>query len=422
MKESFLHYIWQYQYFNKSELKTEDGEDLNILFPGKYNLESGPDFHFGKIMLGSRQWIGQIEIHINSSDWYAHKHQFDPAYEQVILHVVWKHNREVHRMDGSLIPVLELSSRVDPDLRDRTMEFLSSLNRLPCINHLDSLNRKRIKAMIAKAFERRMLRKAIEYENIWFSAQQDWQECFYRVFLRAFGFGLNTTAFDRLGQLIPFRLLRRLIHDPFSLESILFGQSGLLSSARGTYAQDLRQEYSYLSYKFNLKEPISLHEWKFSRMRPSNFPALRIAQFAGIIHRRPGIFNDFEGSDLKELYKILKAKPSDYWKNHYMFGKTTGQKTPALGKDSMNSLLINTIVPMLLFKGEYKNVNSLTAKAKALIHSIPAEKNRVTRMWTHAGIDSSNAFETQGLYALYQHFCKPRKCLQCDVGTGILSK
>lgn len=421
MKESFLHYIWQNQYFNKKNLKTHDGQELIILNPGNYNLDSGPDFHIGRIRINKEEVVGHIELHIRSSDWYAHHHQHDPVYDLVILHVVWEHNRDVLRMDHSKIPTLELKKLISPHLIDRSNSFFSTLDALVCRKFLTGINSAKVEEMMSSALKLRLSQKAEQILKLYRRKNRQWNEVFYSLLIKNYGFKLNAYAFERMADILPFRIIRRHLDNLFQIESLLFGVSGLLNTrAEDDYFKDLEKEFSYLKHKYELGPSLAVEEWKFSRMRPSNFPTLRIAQFAAVIKGRNDFFNDFMEADFRGLLTILRAKPSQYWKNHYKFGLPVKNSISGMGNSSAMNLIINSIIPFKFTLGYHQHDESVKDSIALLLKDLPSENNNIIRVWKECSIYPDNAYESQGLYALFQNYCKPNRCLQCNIGHSII--
>jgi len=422
MKESFLHYIWHTQYFSKARLHTHDFQGLTILEPGKYNLNSGPDFHLGRIKINNEELIGHIEIHVRSNDWYVHHHEKDPAYDQVILHVVWEFNREVLRIDGSRIPTLELKNLISPYLLDRSSSFFNTLDAIVCRKFLARIRPVFINNMIYSSLRLRLSNKASHILQLYQRRNMDWNETFYSLLLKNFGFKVNSYAFERIAQKLPFKILRKHSSSLFQIEALLFGVSGLLTTrVEDEYFMELRKEFAYLKHKYKLGESLSITEWKFSRMRPTNFPTLRLAQIAAILHGRVDFFNDLLDLDFERLVDILRVKPSQYWKNHYKFGSPVKNSISGIGMSSVVNLIINSIIPFKYTFAHHQNDELAMNTVVDLLKTLQAEDNKIVRVWKESGLSPLNAFESQGLYALYQNYCRPNRCLQCEIGHSIIA-
>ena len=422
MKEDFLHYIWQFQKFDKQALFSENEEEVSILKAGFQNADSGPDFKEARVRIDEVEWAGSVEIHLKSSDWLKHKHQNDNAYENVILHVVWEYDVEITHKDGRAIPTLSLASITNAALISQYELLMTAKDEIPCQQHFKDVSGIKKFSMMEKALVQRMERKGTEVSDILTGMGNDWDEVTYQILLRNFGFKLNNDAFLRLATDLPFKILKKYNNSTFQIEALLFGMAGLLVSDLDTYGDKLAAEFKYLAKKHGLEEKImAASEWKFMRTRPANFPTVRLSQIAALLSQSKNLFALLvETSDYISLTNFFKAKPSEYWQSHYHFGKESARKFKGIGDNSVQNLIINTAVPVLVAYGKYVDSPSFVEKAMRFLEEIPSEKNRITKFWNSEGLETKTMFDSQGSIELYNEFCQKRQCLSCGVGVAIL--
>ncbi|MFT5885483.1 MAG: hypothetical protein ACI9IP_001943 [Arcticibacterium sp.] len=422
MKEDFLHYLWQFQKFDKQRLFSTEKEKVSILVSGLKNTDSGPDFRESRVKIGEVEWAGSVEIHLKSSDWLKHKHQNDPAYENVILHVVWEHDKEIAHKDGRAIPTLSLASITNPSLVSQYESLMNAKDKIPCQKHFPEVSDIKKFSMIERALVQRMERKGEEVSQRLAGMGNDWEEVTYQVLLRNFGFKLNNEAFLRLAENLPFNILKKYNDSALQIEALLFGMAGLLASDLDIYGQKLAAEFKFLAQKHGLTDNVlNPSEWKFMRTRPANFPTVRLSQIAALMTHSKGLFSILtETSEYLDLSNFLKAKPSEYWQSHYHFGKESARKFKGMGEKSIQNLIINTAVPVLVAYGNYVDSPSFIEKAMKFLEDIPSEKNWITKFWNSEGLETKTMFDSQGSIELYNEFCQKRKCLSCGVGVEIL--
>ena len=417
MTESFLHYIWQFQYFGKENLSTSAGEALQIFQPGFRNANAGPDFSEAKIKIDSLEWRGSVEIHIKASGWNDHHHGDDQAYENVILHVVWENDKPIKRTDGTVMPTLELKNRVSLVLWNRYKKLFTSVESIPCSNHWPKVSALVKLSMLEKTVVQRLELKAQGVMDILAKNHNDWEETCYHVLFKNFGFKVNAEPMLQLACSLPFKIL---LKHPAQLEALLFGQAGFLEKAKADeYVIELKREYELLKNKYNLtNKMMNKAQWKFLRLRPGNFPTVRLAQAAALFRSHQNLFSKIlETTDYKGLLTIEK---SAYWQQHYQFGKKSKAKVPGIGKTSIDNILINTIAPLLTAYGKVHDDESYIERAVALLQGVPAENNKITREWAQLSYKVNSAFDSQGLIELYNNFCLKRRCLECAVGSTII--
>lgn len=422
MTESFLHYIWQFQYFTKKDLFTTAGETIQIVHPGIRNAHAGPDFSEAKVKIGNLEWRGSVEIHIKASGWNDHRHGDDAAYEKVILHVVWENDRPISRSDNSSMPTLELKSRVDPSLWSKYKKLFTSAERIPCSSLWRKVDNLVKLSMLDKTLTQRLEAKAGVVIEMLQRNQGDWEETAYQLLSKNFGFKVNSDSFYRLAESLPYKILLKHIDQPNQVEALLFGQAGFLEKVKiDEHTQVLVRDFKLLEKKYRLEQK-RLHksQWRFLRLRPANFPTVRLAQLAAVIHQRKNIFSTIiDTTYYKDLYAWLSVQQSDYWKTHYQFGKMT-KSVPVLGKSSIQNLIVNTAVPLLAGYAITHDDHSYMDRAVAWLQQIPAEKNAIIRQWNELGCSAKTSFDSQALIELHNAYCIKRRCLECAVGAALI--
>ncbi|GGF25684.1 DUF2851 family protein [Hymenobacter cavernae] len=425
MQEDFLHYIWQHQYFDKTDLQTEAGEIITVLRPGNRNADAGPDFLGARLQIGEVEWNGAVEIHLSASDWARHQHQIDPKYDQVVLHVVYTADHAVRRTNGTLVPTLALASRLAPELLQRYQRLLSAPpTALPCAPFLMQVPGITRAMMVERALLERVEQKAAGIEALHQQLGADWEATAYHALATAFGFQKNSESLARLAKALPLNIVRRHRHDVRQLEALVFGQAGFLGEAAETetdsYITGLRNEYMFLAHKYNLaSSALPVHAWNFLRLRPANFPTVRLSQFAALLHARPTLFDALlTAADVLTLEQFFAAPLSEYWREHYRPGRTG--KVPILGRSSAQLLVTNVVVPLRVAYARYVGQPELTESAVALLNQLPAERNHLTEPYEALNFSHRSAADSQGLLALGRSYCEPRHCLRCAIGSHVL--
>ncbi|GAB3499253.1 DUF2851 family protein [Spirosoma knui] len=426
--EAFLYFLWQYQYFDKISLTTTDGDSIQVLHPGFRNRDAGPDFTNARLLIGDVDWVGTVEMHTRTSDWLAHRHQHDRAYDNVILHVVWEDDRPVNgrrvdRANGTPLPTLELRLRTQPSYIDRYLALQESPDTIPCAGQFRSVQPLRLTSMLDKAMLQRMERKASAVQTLFEQTGSDWEETAYRLLAVNMGFKINAEPMAQLSRAVPLKAILKHRDVLLQAEAMLFGTAGLLNVEEpDTYVATLQREYRFLAVKYNLGDKeVAGHSWKWGRLRPANFPTLRLAQFARLVTKHASLFSLFVGSaDAEILLKSLQVTPSTYWESHYRFGKSTEKGAPALGLTSAENIVINTVVPLLAAYAHHRGQPAYVDRAIALLEQLPAEKNHLTEGWDKLGLGIHTAFDSQASIELYNEFCSLKKCLSCQIGAGLL--
>lgn len=422
INEDFLQYLWRTQKFDHSGLRSTDGASLEVIRAGTLNFDQGPDFMDARLRIGGQLWAGKVEIHVRSSDWHKHGHEGNPDYFNVILHVVYEDDQPVTDPYGEKVPTLELGHRIDESILE-TYRYLSSYqyNMIPCENLISSVSKLNITSWKENMAVARLEDKQQQIEEVFLYSDQNFQETLFKLLCRAFGFSKNNTAFEWLANTIKFKIISRHLDNRMQLESFLFGQAGLLSDQlTDDYPAALYKEYTFLAEKYEL-EPIDPTVWNYARMRPQNFPTVRISQLADFLfnYGRTLMYT----LDWQELVQNLECQASPYWDDHFRFGVKTGQnQVKKMGQASKESIFINVLVPFLFFTGSKKRDQSIRDKALSILENLSAESNSIIRMWKKLDVSIDHALDSQALLYLYKSYCMNRKCAQCRIGQAILMK
>ena len=421
MNESFLSYLWKYRHLNQ-EIRTESGEQLIILHPGEQNADSGPDFFNARLRIGSTTWAGNVEIHVLASDWYKHGHHADLSYDHAILHVVYEADRQVFHQNGEPIQTLVIKDQFPPLIFDRYQQMMQNQQWIPCINQLYPGGDYGFTMWAPALAVERLEYKTNNIRQLIAGCSNDWEEAFYRHLACSFGFKINSLPFELLGKSLPLKIVRQHCDNPFRMEALLFGQAGMLDREfSDLYPRELRQEYCFLAAKYNLV-PVSVSMWKFLRLRPSNFPTIRISQFAVFLCRTQGrFFNLFEDGSLSGVKELLKLTASDYWTNHYLFDKPAISSQKIMGSSSVDLLIINGMAPFLFFYGFEKGLVPICSGVLNSLEQVPGENNAVLDYWKEAGFPTENAMLTQALIQLKMFYCDKKRCLECRIGSRLLT-
>ena len=420
MKEEFLHFIWENKLFQSDSLWTRDGEQVQIMSPGRHNKDAGPDFFDARIRIGKTLWAGNIEIHTKASDWNRHGHQNDPVYRNTILHVVSVADIVVYNDLGSALPALVI--RWPEWIAHNYDMLIRSHDWIACASFLYQVDPFRIRFFLNGIVIERLKAKIEAISKVLKETNDNWSETFYCMLARSFGVGANSLPFEMLARSLPQSVLAHHHNSLFQIESLLFGQAGLLGDElfADSYYLGLREEYRFLALKYGLK-PIEGHLWKFMRMHPGNFPTIRIAQFAALIHNSQGLFGAVtEATNLDELRKLFSLTASDYWDSHYSFNKPSVTRKKVFGDQIFNLILINVVVPFYFMFGDYQNKLTLKDRALEILEQLPAENNRLISRWSEAGVVAANALESQALLQLQHNYCEPKRCLECTIGHKII--
>ncbi|GMV78420.1 MAG: hypothetical protein AMXMBFR79_15510 [Chitinophagaceae bacterium] len=419
MTEKLLHFIWQFQYFNKTNLITQEGEELVILNQGALNTNQGPDFLLASVKMNHITFVGNIELHINASDWYKHKHSNDENYNNVILHVVWNYDKPLV-VKNKIIPTLELKTLVAKVLLQRYQSLMEFTTKIPCQTFLPALTTIGWMSWKERLAAERLENKSKEILQLFQESKQHWEETFWWLLAANFGIKINQQVFKEIAQSIPVQVLAKHKNQMQQLEALLFGQANFLNEKpTDEYTTLLQKEFQFLQHKYKLKKVNA--KVLFLRMRPASFPTIRLAQLAMLIHNSSHLFSKIkELKTVEEVKLLFDITANDYWHSHYKLGEKTDYAPKHLGSQMVDNILINTIVPVLFAYGWYNKEESYKTKAIQWLQQISAEKNTIIKYWQTAEIAIQSAFDTQALLHLDKNYCKQLKCLECAVGNKIL--
>ncbi len=416
MTERLLQFIWQFQYFNKNELVTAEGETVQVITAGNNNTNQGPDYTDAKIKIGNTLWAGSIELHINSSHWKNHKHSSDKNYKNVVLHVVWQHDVDLKLPFQTLI----LQDKVPKVLLEKYETLMNNSGFIPCEKSIGLTNRLTLTAWKERLLVERLLQKTTIVFDYLQQNNNHWEETFWWMLAKNFGIKVNSTAFEKIAQSIPINVLAKHKNQIHQIEGLLFGQAGLLNNNfTEEYPQLLKREYNLYKAKYKLQQPEA--PLYFLRMRPANFPTVRLAQLAMLVHESLHLFSKIkESKTVSEIKQLLNITANDYWHYHYLFDEPTAFKKKNLGQQMIDNTLINTVAVMLFAYGEYHKENQYKDKALQWLDAVAAEKNSITNGFKQTGIIIKSAFDSQALIQLKNNYCSLKKCLDCAVGNKLL--
>lgn len=420
MTEQFLQFIWKNKLFEQKTYAAHTGEPVQIIHPGEQNFNAGPDFQCAKIRIADKIWAGNCEVHINSSDWLKHHHQHDGAYENVILHVVLKNDIPIKANSGREIPTITLN--FNAQLEENYLQLLSAENWVACAPAPALIEHFYLSQWMTNLSVERLQQRHDDIVNHLMQSKFHWEDIFYLFLAKGFGFKVNATPFELLAKSLPLEILAKHKNSLKQVEALLFGQSGLLEiQANDSYTIELQEEYAFLKKKYQLSS-MDAHLWKFLRLRPVNFPTVRIAQFAALIHRSSGLFSKvIEAQTVEELRSLLFSVPSDYWKTHYKFGTLSKALVKHMAEASLELLIVNTIIPFIFVYGKQKKLPDYNEKAINLLEELKPEKNSIIEKWVEMGIEPRNMMESQALLHLKKEYCDKKGCLNCAIGKSYIA-
>lgn len=422
MREEFLYYIWENRLINK-DLQTAEGETVEVVTTGYRNTDSGPDFLEAKIQIGDKLWAGHVEIHVKASDWNRHGHQTDKAYQNVVLHVVYENDIKVND-----IPTLELKGHFNEALFSHYHAFISSKNWIACENSIEQVPVFTRLSWLDRMAVERLESKSGSVTKLLKTNQFDWEDALYKLLMRYFGLKVNNEAFEYLANILPFKTLLKHADNLIQVEAMLMGCAGFLDADfQEEYPLLLKREFSVMHAKFNLLA-MPAERWKFMRMRPSNFPTIRLAQMAQLVHKSGCLFSRIrEAKTVEDVKALFDVKASGYWETHYRFDDRLPQcdsptmlKPKHLGNATADLLLINAVVPLLFCYGKLHKDESVCDTAMQFLEGTQAEDNAIIRHYASCGIKAENAMQTQALLHLYNMYCKRKRCLECRIGNVLL--
>ncbi len=423
MTEEFLHFLWGNRLCYQAGLQTTNGQKFEIIHPGIPNSDAGPDFFNAKIKIEDTLWAGNVEIHIREKDWISHGHHKDAVYDNVILHVVQEQNGSTLNSKGEDIPVWEML--YDDTLLYNYNSLLGKSSFVACEGKLSQISDFEMSQWLERVLVEKIERKNEDINRYLVHANNDWNEVFYILIARSFGFGVNVEPFEHLARQTPYKILLKHADNLFQLEALLLGQAGLLDDVEqeDDYVKRLIREYDFLAHKYSLSS-LDSHLWRFLRMRPANFPTVRIAQFAMLIHKYHGQFDSIISTpSLKRMEEMLRIGTSNYWKEHYRPGKVSkSSDDKTVGVNSARLIIANSIVPYIYMYAKSKNDDLLKSKALDLLTLLPAEKNSIVTQWGEIFFKAKDEAQAQALIFLKNYYCNHKKCLSCRIGQMVVSK
>lgn len=423
MQEDFLHYIWKHKKFRFNNLETTTGESIVVTSVGQHNFNSGPDFFNSKIKVGDQLWAGNVEIHIKSSDWFLHSHEQDQAYDNVILHVVWEDDTEVFRKDNTPIPTLQLKDVVDVTMLNNYEKLFAKQNKwINCENDFPSTDDFVLSNWLERLYLERLERKSETINTLLVASKNDWESVFFKMLTKNFGLKVNGESFFSLAQSIDFSIIRKVQSNPQILEAFLFGQAGLLEKdIEDAYYLNLKNEYKFLKQKFGLQNNQVL-PLQFFRLRPPNFPTIRLSQLANLYNKHQNLFSKvIELNEVEDFYELFKVSTSDFWKTHYTFQKASKTSIKTLSKSFVDLLLINTILPIKFCYAKQKGVE-IDSEIIKIATAITSEKNNIISAFNNLKKVSKSSLDSQALIQLKTEYCDKNNCLKCAVGNQFLNR
>jgi len=418
INEDFIQYIWKHRLF-RLPLRGYEGEEIELLDPGIHNQDAGPDFFNAKVRIDNTVWVGNVEIHQRASDWNRHCHQKDPAYDNVILHVVTEADCRAHTSRGEKITMVILS--FPDEIYHRYLQLLNNENWVKCQQVIKDIDPALCNLWLGRLAVERLEQKTQDIGKILLETRGDWAEATFRLLIKSFGSRINSLPFEMLGKSITYKILRKHVKNIGQLEALLFGQAGLLAGKdTDNYRDYLRSEYAFLARKYNLRA-ISGSLWKFLRLRPANFPTIRLAQLAALFFTHPGIISRLEDiNSISDARDLLEATASPYWGRHYHFGKESDRCGKTIGEELKQTIIINAVIPLQYMNAIRTGSDRRRNISLKLLEALPPEQNSIITSWGKCGITATNAFYSQALLQLKNNYCNFRRCLTCQIGALIL--
>jgi hypothetical protein len=423
MNEMFLHYVWRHRLYSCINLKTTEGEEVSVIHPGFAHHHAGPDFKQAVVRIGNVTWAGDIEIHIHSSDWLKHRHHEDPKYQSIILHVVYQHDVNLYDAEKRYFPTLELFPYIEDTLIERYKNLVFNDLQLPCYNQIKEIDSLHFTSFLSGIAMERMQHRQQHIFSILHQCEENWEETFFRILITSFGFKSNLPAFELLAQHLPYKYIAKHAHVKLQIYALIFGQSGMLDQpCEDEYYTLLHDEYQYLRYKYSLT-PIPYKCWNYLRLRPSNFPAVRLAQLSELLYCCPSLFHTILYNERDTgLEQLFHVNPDAYWQTHYIFDKKVKKHSVSLGKNAIESLIINCVAPTLYAYSVFQGDEKLQMRAVSILENIDFEENHITRFYKDAGFLACGAFFSQAILELRNKYCQKKRCLECAIGSYILKK
>ncbi|MGB5820404.1 MAG: DUF2851 family protein [Saonia sp.] len=425
MQEDLLHFIWKYKRLQLKDLATSKNEAISIVDIGTHNQLAGPDFFNAKVKINDQLWAGNVEIHLKSSDWYTHHHEKDANYNNIILHVVWEDDVSVFRKDNTEVPALELKNYISKNVLEAYQKLFDKkdIRFINCERDIKNVDSFLIQNWLERLYFERLERKSVLVMELLEQSKNDWEKVLFVLLLKNFGSKINGDAFLSIGRALDFSVVRKVSNNDLQLESILFGLAGFLNDGTlvDEYYGQLKNEYAYVQKKFGFNSDEVLKP-EFFKLRPSNFPTIRLSQLAKLYEQRQGLFSKLiKANSLAEIYTIFEVSASSYWTDHFTFGKVSGKSNKKLTKKFIDLLVINTILPLKFCYAKYEGT-TINEEIVQIITGLKKEENSIVDNFKLHGIQVSNAMESQSILQLYNEYCTKNKCLQCAVGNSLLNR
>ena len=419
MQEDFLHYIWQYQKITTTALTTTQGNKLQVISVGEHNTNSGPDFYNSRILIGTQEWAGTVEIHLKASDWYVHKHQNDVAYDNVILHVVWENDIEIFDGNQNTLETLVLKNIVDKNLLNNYKQLLQRKNWINCENQIQSIDEFTMSFWKQKLLVQRLHRMAVGFQLVLDESQNNWEALLFHLLGRNFGLKINASAFSQLTRNISFNIFKKETSSISTLEALLYGQSNLLNELEvDEYYRALRKDYQFLKQKYRLQD--SMVKLQFFRMRPASFPTIRLSQFATLYSHHKNLFSKIiKAKTIDDIYELFCVSASNYWDTHYTFGKETIKRKKKISKSFIELLILNTIIPIKFMYAKSIGKDNFEELVQ-LYRKLKPEKNSIVSKFKDLEAVVESSVDTQSLIELKTQYCNQHKCLHCEIGNKLL--
>jgi len=422
VSEDFLHFVWRFRLFDQLALVGAEGEPIRTVQVGEHNHDAGPDFLFAKVRIGGAEWAGHVEIHVNGADWHRHGHHTDKAYNSVVLHVVWENPTTVRREDGTAIPTLELRPFVDPDLYRRYRQIVDNLSWIPCSDRMpgvpEPVKFQTLQRMIVERMEDRYDR----INGILRACDGDWERVLFAMLCRSFGMKVNAETFLALGMLVPLTLIRKYADDPLKIEALFLGQAGFLDrDFAHPHPEKLKHEYQYLKKLHQLTEA-DRFAWRFMRMRPHNFPTIRLAQLAALYTAYPSLFSMMVDMPSADAFQkaLADVDTSPFWHKHFSLEKASSEHTAKLSGPFIAHLIINAFAPVLFGYGKYTDNPAFREKSMDWLEAVKPESNAISRKFREIGLRIPSAAESQAVLQLKKQYCDRKKCLECPIGVKLM--
>ncbi len=425
MREDLLHFIWKYKKIQLEGLNTTKGEKLLIESVGEHNHNSGPDFFNSKIRVGEQLWAGNVEIHIKASDWYVHNHEQDKNYDNVILHIVWENDITVFRIDGSEIPTLELKNVISKSVLEsyKNLFNVKSNSFINCEKDISVIDEFLFSNWLDRLYIERLERKSTTVLKMLKESNNNWEQVLFTMLMKNFGSIVNGESFLTIANAIDYDIFKKNCNNALKTESILYGMAGLLDEekVKDSYYIGLKNEFSFLKNKYSLEND-RVEKVAFFRLRPSNFPTIRLSQISSLYIKHQTLFSKLmQTKSLNDIYDIFNVKASNYWDNHYTFGKISKDSSKKLTKSFINLIVINTIIPLRFCYSQHLGKDEISIIID-IVSSLQQEKNSIVDNFKNVKVSINTAKDSQAIVQLYNEYCSKNKCLQCVVGNSLLNR